>query len=76
MENPLLDLGSLNPRQREAVLHGDGPLLILAGAGTGKTRTLTCRIAHLIERGVPADRSWPWPSPTRPPTSCVSGWPG
>jgi DNA helicase-2/ATP-dependent DNA helicase PcrA len=43
---------ALNPRQREAVLHGDGPLLILAGAGTGKTRTLAYRIAHLVERGV------------------------
>ena len=46
---------ALNPRQREAVLHGEGPLLILAGAGTGKTRTLAYRIAHLVERGVPAD---------------------
>ncbi len=46
---------ALNPRQREAVLHGDGPLLILAGAGTGKTRTLAYRIAHLVERGVPPE---------------------
>ena len=48
-------LSSLNPMQREAVLHGDGPLLILAGAGSGKTRTLTHRVAWLIrERAVAA----------------------
>jgi len=41
-------LDGLSPRQREAVLHGDGPLLIIAGAGTGKTTVLTRRIAHLI----------------------------
>ncbi len=45
---------SLNHAQREAVASQDGPVMILAGAGTGKTRTVTCRIAHMLERKVPA----------------------
>ncbi len=44
----------LNPAQYEAAVHRDGPALVIAGAGTGKTRTLTYRVARLIETGIPA----------------------
>ena len=49
-------LNELNPAQREAVTCPDGPVLVIAGAGTGKTKTLASRVAWLIEQGTPADR--------------------
>lgn len=47
--------GNLNPAQLEAARHDEGPLLVIAGAGSGKTRTIVYRLAHLVENGVPPE---------------------
>jgi DNA helicase-2/ATP-dependent DNA helicase PcrA len=49
-------LSDLNPQQQKAVVHGDGPLLVVAGAGSGKTKTLAYRVAYLIAKGTPPER--------------------
>ena len=49
-------LDSLNPQQVEAVTYGQGPLLVVAGARTGKTGTLAARVAHLVSKGTAPER--------------------
>ena len=53
-----LDLSALNPPQREAVTYMDGHLLVIAGAGSGKTRVLTTRVAYLLEQGILSEPEW------------------
>ncbi len=50
-----MDLVGYNEKQKEAILKTDGPILIIAGAGSGKTRVLTTKIAYLVDNGVPTD---------------------
>ena len=47
-----MNLDNLNEKQKEAVINIDGPMLVLAGAGSGKTKVLTTRVAYLIEQGI------------------------
>src|SRR5574344_1417005 len=50
----MIDLTKLNNKQKQAVLHQEGPCLVIAGAGSGKTKVLTTRVAYLIEQGIPS----------------------
>ncbi|PIR76753.1 MAG: ATP-dependent DNA helicase, partial [Candidatus Magasanikbacteria bacterium CG10_big_fil_rev_8_21_14_0_10_42_10] len=51
-----MNIEELNEEQQQVVLHGDGPCLVLAGAGSGKTRTITYRVAYLLEQGIDPER--------------------
>lgn len=76
METARLDTPSdgLNPEQRQAADARERTVAVIAGPGTGKTRTLVDRIARLTGEGTPPPISPPSPSPTKPPASCGSGW--
>lgn len=55
LTSPMINLDELNPEQKAAAKHIEGPLVILAGAGTGKTRVITYRIAHMLDQGIDPD---------------------
>ena len=70
MESQILK--GLNQAQREAVVNYDSPSLIIAGAGSGKTRVLTSRIAYMIEQGVAPYNILALTFTTRPPSRCAN----
>jgi signal recognition particle GTPase len=65
-------LSSPNPRQLESIKHTQAPQLILAGAGTGKTTTITAKIAYMVEKeNIAPLRYSPSPSPKKPQGTCA-----
>ena len=66
-------LEGLNPQQRSAITYGNGPLLIVAGAGTGKTNTLAFRVSYLLSQKISPEKIWCWRSHAGRPKRCLKG---